>query len=77
VVCFRHVPPDTSDDAADAHNLAIVEAVNAAGEVFLSTTKLDGRVAIRLAIGNERTTEDDVAAAWTALRTAVAAGAVA
>jgi aromatic-L-amino-acid decarboxylase len=72
VVCLRFVGlgdgPGTDD-----RNLAIVDAVNATGEAFLSTTKIDGRVAIRLAIGNERTTLDDVAAAWRLLREAAAA----
>jgi len=73
VVCFRHVPPALDGDALgaealDAHNAAIVDAVNATGEAFLSTTRLDGRLTIRLAIGNERTTESDVAAAWSLLR---------
>jgi aromatic-L-amino-acid decarboxylase len=70
VVCFRHVPPDVDatdpsvGDALDEHNFRLVDSVNATGEAFLSTTKLRGRVAIRLAIGNERTTEADVARAW-------------
>jgi aromatic-L-amino-acid decarboxylase len=69
VVCFRHA---IGGDAAveDAHNLAIVDAVNATGDAFVSTTKLDGRVAIRVAIGNERTTADDVAVLWRLLRDA-------
>ena len=66
VVCFRFA-------GDDARNLAIVDAVNATGEVFLSTTKLDGAVVIRLAIGNERTTRDDVALAWKLLRDAARA----
>jgi aromatic-L-amino-acid decarboxylase len=40
----------------DEHNLAIMHAVNATGEVFLSSTRLHGRVVLRIAIGNERTT---------------------
>ena len=36
--------------------------------VFLSHTKLDGRYVLRLAIGQERTTEDDVRVAWDVLR---------
>jgi aromatic-L-amino-acid/L-tryptophan decarboxylase len=70
VVCFRHAP---SAGDSDAHNARIVDIVNESGEAFLSTTKLDGRLAIRLAVGNERTTEDDVRAAWDALRAAAAA----
>jgi aromatic-L-amino-acid decarboxylase len=65
VVCFRF-----GDE--DDENSAIVDAVNATGDVFLSTTKLDGKVAIRLAVGNERTTEADVARAWELLREAAA-----
>ncbi len=79
VVCFRHAAtaaPDNiageADNAHDAHNARLVEAVNATGDAFLSTTKLDGRLAIRLAIGNERTTEADVARAWELLRAAAA-----
>ena len=64
VVCFRR-------DAADEVNQAIVDGVNRSGEAFLSHTRLNGRYVIRLAIGNERTTEDDVRRAWVALRGAV------
>ncbi len=41
-----------------------MDAVNAGGEVYLSNTRLHGRVVLRIAIGNERTTRDDVALAW-------------
>ncbi len=64
VVCFRYQPPGMDDETADALNAAIIDDVNATGEAFLSTTKLRGRVVARLAIGNERTTEADVRAAW-------------
>jgi aromatic-L-amino-acid decarboxylase len=74
VVCFRHVPDTGWDDArVDAHNTALMDAVNATGEVFLSSTKLYGRVVLRIAIGNERTTRDDVALAWKLLRREAAA----
>jgi aromatic-L-amino-acid decarboxylase len=55
-------------DGSDEENEAIVERANRSGELFLSHTKLDGRYVMRLAIGNERTTEDDVRRAWDALR---------
>jgi len=60
LVCFRR-------DASDEQNEAIVERVNRSGELFLSHTRLDGRYVLRLAIGNERTTDDDVRRAWEAL----------
>lgn len=70
VVCFRCVGDEPGEAACDAYNARIVDCVNAGGEAFLSTTKLDGRLAIRLAIGNERTTESDVARAWELVRAA-------
>jgi len=61
LVCFRK-------QGSDEDNEAIMRRVNASGEIFLSHTKLDGRFVLRLAIGNVRTTEDDVALAWEVLR---------
>jgi aromatic-L-amino-acid decarboxylase len=63
LVCFRH-------QGSDEHNEQIVERVNRSGELFLSHTRLDDRYVMRLAIGNERTTEDDVRRAWEALKAA-------
>ena len=61
LVCFRLA-------GEDAANELLMNRVNAAGEIFLSHTKLDGRFVLRLAIGNARTTEDDVRFAWDVLR---------
>ncbi len=72
-VCFRYAPPGFAGTALDALNTRIVDATNATGEVFLSSTKIDGVTALRIAIGNERTTEADVQLAWDLLRTHAAA----
>ena len=71
-VCFRHVPRSLAADEAalDAHNAAIMDAVNGTGEVFLSHTKLRDRFTIRLAIGNLRTEIRHVERAWELLRIA-------
>ncbi|MEP6893034.1 MAG: pyridoxal-dependent decarboxylase [Gaiellaceae bacterium] len=61
VVCFRR-------DGSDEQNEALLQRVNATGEIFISHTKLDGRLVLRLAVGNARTTEDDVRLAWDVLR---------
>ena len=63
VVCFRR-------EGSDAENEALLRRVNDRGEIFISHTKLSGRYVLRLAIGNEHTTEADVAVAWRALREA-------
>jgi aromatic-L-amino-acid decarboxylase len=64
VVCFRHVPKPVAGDALDAHNQRVVDEVNRTGLAFISTTRLRGRLALRMAIGNERTTAADVFETW-------------
>jgi aromatic-L-amino-acid/L-tryptophan decarboxylase len=61
LVCFRR-------DGTDEENEALLERVNATGEIFLSHTKLNGRYTLRLAVGSARTTEADVRHAWEVLR---------
>ena len=68
VVCFRYAPPGLDEAQLEARNAAILGAVNATGEVFLSHTKIDGRYALRLAIGNLRTQRSDVEFAWDLLK---------
>jgi aromatic-L-amino-acid/L-tryptophan decarboxylase len=54
-------------NGTDAENEEIEKRVNASGEIFITHTKLDGRFVLRLAVGNARTTEDDVRRAWDVL----------
>jgi aromatic-L-amino-acid decarboxylase len=70
-VCYRHRPEGMTDEAElERHNLAIVDAVNATGRFYLSYTKLRGRMAIRLALGNPRASLGHVRAVWESLRSA-------
>jgi aromatic-L-amino-acid/L-tryptophan decarboxylase len=52
---------------SDEENEALLRRVNRSGEIFISHTRLDGRYVLRFAIGNARTTEDDVRRGWKAL----------
>jgi aromatic-L-amino-acid/L-tryptophan decarboxylase len=61
VVCFRA-------RETDEFNAALLERLNASGEVFLSHTKLGDRYTLRLAIGNLHTTERHVGRAWELIR---------
>ena len=54
-------------NGSDEQNEQLEERVNSSGEMFITHTKLDGRYVLRLAIGNARTTEDDVRRAWDVL----------
>jgi aromatic-L-amino-acid/L-tryptophan decarboxylase len=68
VVCFRAVGSGLTDPERDRFNEQLVDRINASGEVFLSHTRLNHATAIRLAIGNLRTTESHVARAWALLQ---------
>jgi aromatic-L-amino-acid decarboxylase len=65
VVCFRLRGAGSDEDHA-----AVLDAVNASGDVFLSHTKLDGRFVLRLAIGNLHTAESHIRRAWDLLNAA-------
>ncbi len=66
LVCFRL-------EGSDEDNERLLERVNDTGEVFLSHARFAGRYQLRLAVGNFRTTEDDVRLAWNVLRREAAA----
>jgi aromatic-L-amino-acid/L-tryptophan decarboxylase len=61
LVCFRR-------EGSDDENAMLLERVNASGELFISHARLNGRYVLRLALGNVRTTEQDVHKAWEVLR---------
>jgi aromatic-L-amino-acid decarboxylase len=68
VVVFRERVPGMAEAALDLRNARLLEAVNASGEVYLSHTRVRGRYALRLAVGNIRTTEAHVRRAWDIIR---------
>lgn len=70
LVCLRVETGDPQAD--DGATRAVLEAVNASGRAFLSHTVVDGRYAIRVAIGGVATTAADVDALWDLLRSTAA-----
>ncbi len=73
-VCFRAHPHNMDDETQlDALNERIMNRINDAGRFFLSHTKLHGKFTIRIAIGNLRTTEQDVRDVWRELQDALSA----
>jgi aromatic-L-amino-acid decarboxylase len=61
LVCFRH-------RAGNVMNQELLVAVNRSGKAFLSHTVLRGTYVLRFAIGNMRTTEDDIRDTWDSIR---------
>jgi aromatic-L-amino-acid decarboxylase len=70
LVCFRAHPTvvgETEEVKArrlDVLNEAIMHGVNGTGKAFLSHTKLNDKLTLRLSIGNIRTTERHVRQVW-------------
>ena len=74
VVCFRARPSpgsaegDILGEELDEFNERLLARVNATGAAFLTHTRLRGRVALRIAVGNVLTRERHLAQAWELVR---------
>ncbi len=66
LVCFRH-------KAGDEVTQAIMDRVNSSGRMYLSHTKLDDRLVLRLCVGQARTEARHVRQAWEMLQEAALA----
>jgi aromatic-L-amino-acid decarboxylase len=62
---FRYVPPGVED--LDDLIIALVNAINDDGRIYLTQTRVDGRIAIRFQAGQFDTTERDVQEAFDAI----------
>ena len=59
---FRHRAPANADP--DEHNLRLVDAINKDGRIYLTQTRVNGRVAIRFQAGQFETTAADIDTAF-------------
>jgi len=73
VVCFRFAPAGLDDVAGDRLNEQIVASINASGAGYLTHTALDGRIVMRVGIGNILTTEQHLEQVWRDVVAATAA----
>jgi aromatic-L-amino-acid decarboxylase len=61
LVCFRH-------RAGDAANQTIMDRLNRSGDLFLTHTKLNGKLTLRLCVGQTNTEARHVEKAWNRIR---------
>jgi aromatic-L-amino-acid/L-tryptophan decarboxylase len=61
LVCFRH-------KAGDAANQTIMDSLNRSGDLFLTHTKLNGKLTLRLCVGQTNTEAKHVERAWKRIR---------
>ena len=66
LVCFRH-------RGGEEANQKIMDRLNGSGELYLTHTKLDGKLTLRMSIGATTTQERHVRAAWDKIRAAARA----
>ena len=57
LVCFRH-------RGGDAANQQILDRLNASGRIYLTHTRLDGKLTLRMSIGQTNTERRHVEQAW-------------
>jgi aromatic-L-amino-acid/L-tryptophan decarboxylase len=62
---FRHEPQGIED--LDAHNLALVKAINDDGRIYITQSKLDGESIIRFQCGSFAMQETDIGVAYAAI----------
>jgi aromatic-L-amino-acid decarboxylase len=67
LVCFRH-------KGGDSINQYILDTLNASGKLLLSHTKLNGKLTIRMSIGQTNTEHRHVEQAWKLIQNAASAG---
>ena len=80
-VCLRYLPASLAGRQGepgmagkiDDLNVRLMDAVNRTGKTFLSHTKVNGRLTIRVAISNLRTEDDDLDLVWDVIRREAAA----
>jgi aromatic-L-amino-acid decarboxylase len=68
LVCFRH-------KGGDEVNQGIMERLNRSGDLYLTHTKLNGRVTLRLCVGQTNTEQRHVERAWKRIQEEAARGA--
>jgi aromatic-L-amino-acid/L-tryptophan decarboxylase len=61
LVCFRH-------KGGDAVNQTIMAALNKSGDLFLTHTRLNGKLTLRLCVGQTHTQARHVEKAWQRIR---------
>jgi aromatic-L-amino-acid decarboxylase len=72
LICFRLIAGDPI--TSDAANEDLLQRLNATRQIFLTSTRVDGRYTLRLAIGAPQTTPEYLKSAWSLIQRAATPG---
>ena len=65
VVCFRYAPKGIADQQElNAINQRLMQALNGTGKIYLTHTKVDGYITLRMVVGQTSVTREHVMQAW-------------
>lgn len=67
LVCFRAAPRNLSRDRQDTLNERLMDEINSSGEAYLSHTKLDGMLTLRMSVGSIHVEERHIEKLWKVL----------
>ncbi|MBM3516357.1 MAG: aspartate aminotransferase family protein [Alphaproteobacteria bacterium] len=68
LLCFRYRPAGVDPAAFDALNQRLLDALNDSGALYLTQTRANGALVLRVSIGQTYTEAAHVARAWAAIR---------
>ncbi|MBN2698239.1 MAG: aspartate aminotransferase family protein [Bacteroidales bacterium] len=69
LVCFRYTPSGFTDkEKLNDLNNRLMKSVNDSGRIYLSHTKVDGWIILRMVVGQTNVTREHVMGAWQLLR---------
>jgi aromatic-L-amino-acid decarboxylase len=65
LICFRFHPENINDeDLLNEINIQLIEKINSDGKIYLTKTKLNGKITLRIVIGQTNISENNVNKAW-------------
>jgi aromatic-L-amino-acid decarboxylase len=76
LVCFRPLWGSLSDEDGNTATMSLMERLNDSGALYLSHTKVNGQVVLRMAIGATATERRHVLSAWDTIRAEYRSGVV-
>ncbi len=69
LVCFRYHPgEENNDEVLNELNHQLLEQLNSSGKIYLTHTKINGKYAIRMVIGQTHVTKDHLKSGWSLIQ---------
>jgi aromatic-L-amino-acid decarboxylase len=65
LICFRFHPENINDEELlNEINIQLIEKINSDGKIYLTKTKLNGKITLRIVVGQTNISDNNVNKAW-------------